>query len=42
LEGISIINPIAHIDSDFCWCDPVVEFTEDGDLRLIHKDVTWN
>jgi hypothetical protein len=42
LEGLNISNPIAHIDSDCCWCDPIVEFTEDGDLRVIHKEVTWN
>ena len=42
LESLNISNPIAHIDSDCCWCDPIVEFTEDGDLRVIHKEVTWN
>jgi hypothetical protein len=42
LERLDISEPPTHIDSDLCWCDPVVEFNEDGDPRVIHKEVTWN
>jgi hypothetical protein len=42
LERVDISDPPAHIDSDSCWCDPHVEFNEDGDPRVIHKEVTWN
>jgi hypothetical protein len=35
-------NELSHIDSDLCWCDPIVEFDEDGDKLVMHKEVTWN
>ena len=31
-----------HLDSDFCWCDPVVEVDEYGKEVALHKQVTWN
>jgi hypothetical protein len=31
-----------HIDSELFWCDPIVEFDENGDESVIHKEVTWN
>lgn len=31
-----------HVDSDFCWCDPLVEINEDGEETVLHKQVTWN
>jgi hypothetical protein len=42
LERLDISNLLSHIDSDLCWCDPVVEFNEYGDHRIIHMEVTWN
>lgn len=33
---------LAHIDSEFCWCDPILEFDEVGNESLTHNDVTWN
>jgi hypothetical protein len=42
LERLDISNPLSHIDSDLCWCDPVVEFNEYGDQRIIHMEVIWN
>lgn len=33
---------LSHIDSDFCWCDPIVEFDENGKIVVIHQQVTWN
>jgi hypothetical protein len=36
--------PIAlrHIDSAFCWCDPIVEEQENGQEVVVHREVTWN
>jgi len=31
-----------HLNSDFCWCDPVVEVDEYGKEVVLHKQVTWN
>lgn len=31
-----------HLDSDFCWCDPVVEVDEYGKEVVLHKQVTWH
>jgi len=31
-----------HLDSDFCWCDPVVEVDVYGKEVVLHKQVTWN
>jgi hypothetical protein len=42
LESLDISNPLPHINSDLCWCDPIVEFNEYGDQRIIHMEVTWN
>jgi hypothetical protein len=43
LERLKISHPLPHIDSHWCWCDPIVEVNEDGDqLEIRHKDVTWN
>jgi hypothetical protein len=33
---------LSHIDSDFCWCEPVVEVHENGEEVLVHRQVTWN
>ncbi len=30
-ERLNILNPLPHIDTDCCWCDPIVELTEDGE-----------
>jgi hypothetical protein len=42
LERLDITKPPPHIDSDLCWCDPIVELYEDGDQRALHKEVTWH
>ena len=31
-----------HLDSDFCWCDPLVEVDENGEETVLHRPVTWN
>ena len=33
---------LTHLDSDLCWCDPIVEANEDGEHALLHRQVTWN
>ena len=33
---------LTHLDSDLCWCDPIVEVDEDGRHVLLHRQVTWN
>ncbi len=32
---------LTHIDSNFCWCDPIVE-TNEGQEVVVHREVTWN
>jgi hypothetical protein len=31
-----------HLDSDFCWCDPMVEIDDEGEEVVLHRQVTWN
>jgi hypothetical protein len=31
-----------HIDSDVCWCEPIVETDEDGKEVVVHREITWN
>jgi hypothetical protein len=33
---------LSHLDSDFCWCDPVIEVDENGKEAVWHKQVTWH
>lgn len=33
---------LRHIDSDFCWCDPMIEVDESGQETVVHREVTWN
>lgn len=33
---------LSHIDSDFCWCEPVVEMDEGGEKVIVHREITWN
>ena len=33
---------LTHLDSDLCWCDPIVEVDEDGEHVLLHRQVTWH
>lgn len=42
LESLNNSTPLPHIDSDWCWCDPTVEFNGDGDQLVLHKEVTWH
>jgi hypothetical protein len=31
-----------HIDSDVCWCEPIVDMDEDGEAVVVHREITWN
>ena len=33
---------LSHVDSDLCWCDPLFEVDENGNLVVIHREITWN
>jgi hypothetical protein len=33
---------LKHLDSDFCWCDPIVEADDEGREVVLHRQVTWN
>jgi hypothetical protein len=33
---------LRHIDSDLCWCDPIIEVDEIGERVVLHREVTWN
>jgi hypothetical protein len=35
-------HELQHLDSELCWCDPIVEFDENGDLFVLHREITWN
>ncbi len=37
-----ITNTLLHLESESCWCDPIVEIDENGDDVVIHREVTWN
>jgi len=31
-----------HLDSEFCWCDPVINADENGLEVVLHRDVAWD
>jgi hypothetical protein len=31
-----------HLDSDLCWCDPIIDTDTDGLEIILHRSVTWN
>lgn len=33
---------LEHTNSEFCWCEPILEWDEDGKQVVVHKEVTWN
>ena len=33
---------LRHLESNFCWCDPVVEEDQNGQEVVLHRHVTWN
>jgi len=37
-----VASQLAHVKSELCWCDPVVEMDEYGRKLVTHKEVIWN
>ena len=33
---------LKHLDSEWGWCDPVIEMDENGGESVIHRQVAWN
>jgi hypothetical protein len=33
---------LQHLDSDSCWCDPIIEVDAEGQELVLHRQVTWN
>ena len=31
-----------HLESDFCWCDPIIDVDENGQEVVLHGQVMWN
>jgi hypothetical protein len=42
LAPIEMPVGLSHIDSDFCWCDPIIEVDDSGHEVVLHRQVTWN
>jgi len=42
--AVSVEMPVGlnHIDSDYCWCEPIIEVDDNGEEVLVHRQVTWN
>jgi hypothetical protein len=37
-----VVNQLVHVESELCWCDPIVEMDEYGQKVVLHKAVTWH
>jgi hypothetical protein len=37
-----VTGQLAHVKSELCWCDPIVETDEYGRKVVLHKEVTWH
>lgn len=37
-----VASQLAHVKSELCWCDPIVEIDEYGRKVVMHKEVTWH
>ena len=33
---------LKHLESDLCWCDPIIEVDDDEQEIVLHRQVTWN
>jgi hypothetical protein len=31
-----------HLESDLCWCDPIIEVDKIGEEVMLHRQVSWN
>jgi hypothetical protein len=37
-----VASQLSHVESELCWCDPIVEMDEYGQKVVMHKAVTWH
>jgi hypothetical protein len=43
VTAIDIPIGLNHVDSDLCWCDPIIEVDgTTGEELVVHRQVTWN
>lgn len=42
VETEVVSSQLAHVKSELCWCDPIVEMDEYGRKLVTHKEVTWH
>jgi len=42
MAAVETATALRHIDSVFCWCDPIVAVDENGQESVVHKEITWN
>ncbi len=40
--SVEMLVGLNHIDSDYCWCEPMIEVDDNGEEVLVHRQVTWN
>jgi hypothetical protein len=40
--GTEVASRLAHVKSELCWCDPIIEVDEYGQKVVMHKEVTWH
>jgi len=33
---------LIHVDSNVCWCEPVIETDGLGEEVVLHRHITWN
>jgi len=33
---------LQHLDSESCWCDPLIEIDGNGERSVVHRQVIWN
>ena len=42
--AVAVEMPVGlkHLESELCWCDPIIERDENGQEAVLHRQVTWN
>ena len=39
LDWTRVINQLAYVESELCWCDPIIEVDENNKDIVIHREV---
>jgi hypothetical protein len=42
LDSRHVSKQLKHINSNSCWCEPIISIDENGREVVLHKEVTWN